>query len=174
MYASVADLQTEKEPGSRCIGRQVDGFDHCLAHLQPEQLDLALWFGPGADLEAPGTATDAELLTRILCQVATESEPASFGDVSVTLAQFTEDVSFADVRFNGSVAFDGAQFVGEAGFQGAQFSGKVSFFQAQFSVDTRFSVSNQRAPSLCSAAPSSAGRLGPRAPSSRAEFHCPS
>ncbi len=96
-------------------------------------------FGPGADLEAPGTVINAELLTRILCQVATESEPASFGDVSVTLAQFTEDVSFADVRFNGSAAFDGAQFVGEAGFQGAQFSGKVSFFQAQFSADTRFS-----------------------------------
>ena len=50
-----------------CIGSQVEGFDRCLAHLEPDQLDQALQrLQPGADLNASGTCIDAVLLAKVL------------------------------------------------------------------------------------------------------------
>jgi hypothetical protein len=56
------------EGDDTCLGRLVDGFDHCLAHLdEPDQLAQALQrLHPGADLDASGTPISAELLARIL------------------------------------------------------------------------------------------------------------
>ena len=49
-----------EEVGDACNGRQADGFEYCLAHLEPEQVEQVLQrFGPGADLEAPGTNISA-------------------------------------------------------------------------------------------------------------------
>ena len=111
-----------------CIGRRAEGFDHCLAHLKPQQLDQALKrLQPGADLDASGTPINAKLLAQILHAVQGDGEHPAFGRVSFTQAHFTEDAGF-----------DGAQFSGTAWFSGAQFSGDARFVEAQFSRDARF------------------------------------
>jgi uncharacterized protein YjbI with pentapeptide repeats len=126
------------ETGSPCIGRQVDGFDHCLAHLEPEQLAQALQqLGPEADLQAPGTDVSAELLAGILQAVASDNEPPTFGAVDLARAHFIGNVSFEGARFSGDARFDGAQFSGDARFYGAQFR-LAGFGHAQFSGDAEF------------------------------------
>ena len=96
------------ENGSPCRGRQVDEFDRCLAHLEPEQLEQVLQrFGPGADLEAPGTKINAALLKRLLSAVAGADGFRTFGVVNLAQAQFPEDARFTNVRFSGPAVFRG-------------------------------------------------------------------
>jgi Pentapeptide repeats (9 copies) len=129
------DSETDKP----CIGRRVDGFDHCLAHLETAQLDWALQrLGPGADLHASGTCINAELFARILRSVATGNEPARFGDAYFTRARFPEGVSFAGVSFTGAIWFNGARFDGDARFDGAEFGADTRFDGAEFGGDARF------------------------------------
>jgi hypothetical protein len=141
--------QTEESGGS-CNGRQVDGFDHCLAHLEPEQLEQVLQrFNPGADLEAPGTSIDAALLERILSVVSGTVGRPTFGVVDLAQVHFTEgayfnvvqfsgDARFDEAKFSGAAWFDEAKFSGAAWFGGARFSGDIMFGGAQFSGDTMF------------------------------------
>ena len=127
------------ETGSPCIGRRVDGFDHCLAHLEPEQLAQALQqFSPGADLQAPGTDINAELFAGILQAVTSGKGPPTFGVVNLDRAHFLADASFADAQFSGHASFEGAQFSKDATFSGAQFSGPARFGGAQFSTGVGF------------------------------------
>ena len=127
------------ESGSPCNGRQVDGFDHCLAHLEPEQLEHVLQrFSPGADLEAPGTSINAALLERILSAVAGTDGPPRFGIVNLAQARFIEAASFASAQFSGTAEFGHAQFSGKAEFRSARFSGDAGFGGAQFSGDAGF------------------------------------
>jgi uncharacterized protein YjbI with pentapeptide repeats len=138
------------ETGVACNGRQVDGFEYCLAHLEPEELEQILQrFSPGADLDARGTNITAALLARIVRAVVSENGPPRFGAVNLEQAHFIEDASFADVQFTGDAWFDGAQFSGEtvfyrarfsgfAGFRGAQFSEYAGFRGTYFSTDARF------------------------------------
>lgn len=123
-----------RESSSPCTGKQVDGFDYCLAHLEPEQLNQALQrLGPGADLEAPGTDISAELFERILAAVASEDGPPTFGSVSLAEAHFIEGVSFVDARFGGDANFVSARFSKGARFDSAQFGGTALFIDARFS-----------------------------------------
>jgi hypothetical protein len=129
------------DPGlvTRCNGRQVEGFDLCLAHLQPAQLEQVLQrFGPGADLEAPGTSINAALLERLLSAVAGANGAPAFGVVNFAQAQFPENARFTSAQFSGNAVFEGAQFSGDAEFRGAQFSGNAVFEGAQFSGDAKF------------------------------------
>jgi hypothetical protein len=130
---------TSEETGRRCTGKQADGFDHCLAHLKPDQLDQALQrLHPGADLDASGTPINAELLARILHAVQGDNERPTFGQVSFTQAHFTGDANFTGVMFTRDASFASAQFTGDAGFGNAQFTGYASFRSAQFTGDASF------------------------------------
>ena len=127
------------ETGRPCNGKQVDGFDHCLTHLGPGQLEQVLErFSPGADLEAPGTNIEAALLARILRAVTSENDSPTFGDVNLTQAHFTEDAIFRGVQFSGEAKFHDAQFNGNAEFTGARFSEGAGFYGAQFNENAEF------------------------------------
>jgi hypothetical protein len=127
------------EGDDHCIGRRVDGFDHCLAHLEPDQLDRALHrLRPGADLNASGTPINGELLEKVLHAVRDQDGRSRFGSVSFTQAQFTEDAGFTGAEFSGDASFDEAQFNGNAGFDRARFAGSVTFASAQFTKGGRF------------------------------------
>jgi uncharacterized protein YjbI with pentapeptide repeats len=136
------------ETGSPCIGWQVEGFDRCLAHLEPEQLDEALQrLGPGANLVAPGTDINAELLERILTAAATEDGPPTFSAVYLAQAHFIDDASFTweliispynGVQFNGTTDFSFSVFDHEALFIGAKFGGDAHFGGAKFGGDAHF------------------------------------
>jgi uncharacterized protein YjbI with pentapeptide repeats len=124
------------ENGIRCIGRQVDGFDHCLEHLEPEQLNEALGrVGPGIDVDASGTAISAELLDRILGAVVSENGSATFGSVCFSQARFHGPARFVGARFNRDACFTGAQFTKGAVFDNAQFSGTALFIDARVGHD---------------------------------------
>jgi len=133
-----------RETGRACNGKQVDGFDQCLAHLRPRQLEQVLRrFTPGADLEAPGTAVDAALLARIVRAVKGEKGLPTFGYVNLTQAHFTEDAIFRGVKFSGKAEFTSAHFHRNAEFTGAQFSdyvngGDAIFRKAQFHGNAEF------------------------------------
>jgi len=106
-----------------CPGHKADGFDHCLAHLEPAQLDQVLQrLGPGADLDASGTAIDAVLLARILGALRDEAGHPVFGRVSFAEARFSDGPDFGGAQFSHDAYFGGAQFSGYAQFAGAQFS----------------------------------------------------
>jgi uncharacterized protein YjbI with pentapeptide repeats len=127
------------ESAHPCKGRQVDGFDHCLAHLEPEQLEQVLQrFSPGADLEAPGTSINAALLERILSAVRGTDGSPRFGVVNLAQARFIEDGIFTSAQFSGDASFDGAQFRRNARFNDAQFRRFAWFNGAQFSGDAQF------------------------------------
>lgn len=127
-----------EETGSACTGRQVDGFAHCLAHLEPQQLNHALrQLHPGADLEAPGTDINAELFRRILQAVSIRNRPV-FGAVTFTQAHFFEMANFTEATFGGYTTFDGARFSGDALFSDAKFGEEVHFDGAQFSSNAWF------------------------------------
>jgi len=107
--------------GEPCRGRQVDGFDRCLAHLEPEQLDQFLrLLAPGADLDASGTEINAELLKRILRAVTSEDAPPLFGRVDFQRAYFRGYAGFRGARFSRNANFSYAQFGGYAGFVAIQ------------------------------------------------------
>ena len=123
-----------------CTGKQADGgFDKCLAHLKPDQLDQAMQrLHPGADLDASGTPINADLLDRILSAVQSDDEPPTLGQVSFNQAHFTADANFIGVMFTGDARFDNAQFTGDARFDNAQFAGAAWFDSAQFTGDAWF------------------------------------
>ena len=144
-----------KDSTSRCPGVRADGFEHCLAHLTPVQLDQALQrFQPGADLNASGVPINAELLARILQAVQGQAERPTFGRASFANANFTEsayfnnvwftgDAEFYNVRFSRNAEFNHVMFTGDADFndvkvtnkayfQGAIFNGNALFFRSQF------------------------------------------
>ena len=122
-----------------CPGHKADGFDHCLAHLEPAQLDQVLQrLGPGADLDASGTAIDAVLLARILGALRDEAGHPVFGRVSFAEARFSDGPDFGGAQFSHDAYFGGAQFSGYAQFAGAQFSNEAYFWGAKFSDDADF------------------------------------
>lgn len=123
----------------RCIGIQVDGFDRCLAHLEPDLLDQALLrLHSSADLDARGTPISAELLTRILRAVQGQDERPTFGRARFSRAQFTGDPSFRNARFTGDASFRDAHFTGDASFRDARFALGAWFSRAQFTGDASF------------------------------------
>src|SRR5579859_4886343 len=121
-----------EETGSACIGRQVDGYDHCLAHLGAAQLEHALErLGPSADLEAPGTDISPKLLQQILNAVEDENGVPALGSVFLAQARFTGSANFALVQFSGNANFTGARFTEGAVFDGAEFVDNALFIRVQ-------------------------------------------
>jgi uncharacterized protein YjbI with pentapeptide repeats len=149
----------EQDSGS-CPGRKADGFDRCLAHLEPAQLEQVLeHLGPGAELDASRTSIDDRLLTQILRAVRDNAgRPvfgrasfagahiaiANFADVQFTghanfrSAQFTEGADFTSTQFTLAAIFDRAEFTGHADFTNAQFASKASFRNIQFTGHANF------------------------------------
>src|SRR5215470_8398562 len=92
---------TEDRDGMPCRGKQIEWLEHCLAHLEPKQLAQTLQrFGPGSNLDIPGTHINPELLEKILNAVASETESATLGDVNLAYAHFTGPV-WLNARFMG-------------------------------------------------------------------------
>jgi uncharacterized protein YjbI with pentapeptide repeats len=134
----VSCAHRSEETGRSCAGQLVDGFDKCLAHLDPDQLGQALQrLHPGAALDAPGTPIDAELLAKILHAVQDDDGHPTFGQVSFDRAHFSGDANFAGVRFTAKADF-GAQFSRDTWFARAQFSRDAWFIGAHFTRDARF------------------------------------
>jgi hypothetical protein len=124
-----------------CIGRQAEGFDRCLAHLDPDQLEEVLQrLSPGADLVAPGTTFEGALASRILSAVQVTGQPYHyrFGVVDLSRASFAHEAWFARAQFEGDARFDGAEFRRGARFHNAEFSGRALFDGAQFGDDAPF------------------------------------
>jgi Pentapeptide repeats (9 copies) len=136
-------------PGRQCRGKQAEGFEHCLAHLEPGELDQVLRrLRPGGDLDASGTPVNGQLLAQILQAVRGDDERPSFGEVSFTEAHFTEDAGFDGVRFGRNAGFTGAVFTGDASFIIAEFGRQAVFDGAQFSGGARFGRGSVRVGSL--------------------------
>jgi hypothetical protein len=134
-----------EETGSPCIGRQVDGYDYCLAHLEPEQLNQALQqLGPGADLEAPGTEISPKVLERILNAVEDENGSPAFGNVSLAQARFTGNAKFARIQCSGNANFTGARFSEGAVFDGAKFAGDALLIGVHVGEDGNVSFTDTR------------------------------
>jgi uncharacterized protein YjbI with pentapeptide repeats len=122
-----------RESGRSCGGRAAGGFDRCLTHLTPGQLDQVLQrLYPGADLDASGTLISAELLVKILHAVRGEDGRPAFGSASFLRAKFTGVADFAGVQFTGAARFDHAEFGQDASFYRAQFTGTASFMGTRF------------------------------------------
>jgi hypothetical protein len=133
--------------GTLCIGKRVEGFAYCLAHIGPDQLNQILQrLRPGADLEAPGTYIDAGLLDRILRAVTRGADPATFGSVWLEQACFAGGANFAGIRFRGPSNFSGARFSDGARFDGAQFDAHASFTGAHFKGTASFNGSRFSGP----------------------------
>jgi uncharacterized protein YjbI with pentapeptide repeats len=128
-----------RESGRSCVGRRAGEFDHCLAHLTPDQLDQVLQrLQPGDELDASGTPISAELLTKILHAVQGEDGLPAFGSVEFRGANFTEVADFNGVRFAGEACFDDVQFNQDVGFCRAQFTGDASFMGTRFEGIAKF------------------------------------
>ena len=133
-----------------CTGVQVDGFDHCLAHLNDNELDTTLaLFEPCADLDARGTTLSGALLARIVDALRDSTGRPQFGKVWFDQATFTDRADFTNCDFSGNAVFGEATFVGEAWFNAAVFSadavfsptrftGVASFDEAEFQAVARF------------------------------------
>lgn len=88
-----------------CPGVQAKGFDQCLAHLNPHELDQFLsHLGPGTDLDARGTTISEDLITRL-----TQAVRRKFGDVNFSKARFIGRTVFESVEVKHAV-FTGAEF----------------------------------------------------------------
>ena len=127
----------------RCIGRRVDDFSNCLAHIGDSQRAQTLaQLHPGSSLDASGTPVSAALLSQILHAVQNKDGSPEFGSVSFAWAHFSEDADFNRVRFTGPASFDHATFEGHAKFTGAVFTEDARFSRAKFSREARFASTN--------------------------------
>ena len=135
---------------SPCPGIQIRGFDRCLEHLAPAELDPFLAsLHPGDDLDVRGTTIAASLSEklRVAFQHTNVSRPVfgfgRFEDARIINAaffdaQFERDVDFSDARFDGNARFDGARFGGNARFNDARFEWTARFTGARFDGEARF------------------------------------
>ncbi|WP_240521903.1 pentapeptide repeat-containing protein [Amycolatopsis vastitatis] len=152
------------EPDDRCRGVQIDGFDRCLAHLDPTELNTFLsGLFPGADLDVRGTAFDSQLLRQLMQAVTTHSssppraelrrsdfrgatfaQGAGFGRANFAEgadfrgATFTQGGYFGGATFAEGAYFSGATFTQDAYFSGATFTKYTSFKDATFAQDSYF------------------------------------
>jgi hypothetical protein len=127
------------ESGKICIGKRVDGFDCCMAHISDEQVSQTLaQLHPGASVDMPGTPIDARLLSRILRALAGNDRYPVFGRASFIKAHFSEDADFSHAIFGEDVSFDHATFEGDAKFTASRFSANARFSRAQFTKEALF------------------------------------
>lgn len=137
-----------------CRGRQIEGLDHCLAHLSEDDLNAFLKsIRPGASFDLRGTTLSAELLQQLLARVSVSpvdpNSPVHLGEADFSFctfqnqavfrgARFEGRAGFVGVRFAGTAVFDGVRFAGRAVFDGAQFADTAVFVDAQFAGTAKF------------------------------------
>jgi len=151
-----------------CDGRQIEGYEQCLAHLTAADLNAVLQrFSPGGDLDLRGTILTTQLLQRLLASMSDDPAGSSphLGHADFRYCHFTVDdgqrtrdatpsgylvessshdarsdgdAGFGGARFGGTARFGGARFGGTAGFGGARFDGTAEFAGAQFSWNALF------------------------------------
>ena len=147
MSDDIDDAASRVTPGwptcanDECIGRQIEGFEHCLAHLEASNLDDFLHgVTPGAPLDLRGTTLTNTLLDRLLQRVSEDPEsPAQLGEADFRYCSFpTVPARFERVRFAGAARFGGARFAQAAEFGGARFDGPAEFRDAQFAGSAGF------------------------------------
>lgn len=117
-----------------CIGVQLPGSVHCLAHQTPAGEEAYLGtLGPGASVDLRGTTFADGLLRRLLDAVR---DPVSgrvmLGSGFFDRAQFGDDWSTEDAEFSGDVSFQRAVFGGRALFGNTAFIGQTSFHGTVF------------------------------------------
>lgn len=132
-----------------CSGVRIDGFERCLAHLEPSRqdqffVDLHL----GAEVDLRGTELSEDLVRRLVDAVGSiDGRRSEFGRADFTEARFHgfavfEDVTFfeadfTDAEFEGAAKFDMAGFRDGASFLRTRFGGRTTFKDASFE-DTKF------------------------------------
>jgi hypothetical protein len=134
-------LTCDDDGDGPCTGVRSDGFDHCLAHLTPEQLGEALSrLQPGANLDVRGTTVSEELLRRILEAVNDDDRHPTLGQARFDGVTFSGDASFEWATFTAAAWFDGAVFAGDVKFDSATFTHRAWFRGAVFAGDVRFDM----------------------------------
>jgi Pentapeptide repeats (9 copies) len=124
--------------GHPCGGVRATGFDRCLAHLPPNDLEGVLAaLGPGSDLDARGVPVSTDLLDRILNVFRDADGSSRFGVATFSLAQFTGSANFDSAQFQDGT-FNRAKFVGNASFKSARFELASRFNRANFQGEARF------------------------------------
>jgi uncharacterized protein YjbI with pentapeptide repeats len=134
-----------------CTGVRAAGFEQCLAHLAPEDLDTFIaGLGPGSDIDARGTTISEELLGRMTKAVRPKNlRNPTFGSAKFHGAHFNGGAWFDHTQFDGGARFDHTRFDGgawfgntefnsEAQFRGTRFSGPTQFQRAQFNSNVEF------------------------------------
>ncbi|MEV4049564.1 pentapeptide repeat-containing protein [Amycolatopsis sp. NPDC049688] len=137
-----------------CIGRQIEGFERCLAHLGTDERDDVLRrFAPSDDVDLRGTTLTIGLLERLLTHMSEDpADPAALvrlgradfrychfhDDDDASGTERPEDAAVDDGTGSVCARFKGVWFSGDAVFSGARFSGNAVFGHAQFSGDAWF------------------------------------
>jgi hypothetical protein len=94
--------------GEPCSGIRVEGFNRCLAHLTPDELNLFLGrLNRGSDLDARGTIISVELLAKLMDAVKV------FGHLNFEKAEF-ENVDDVGPLVARRLTLDGARFARHA------------------------------------------------------------
>ncbi|RLK58400.1 pentapeptide repeat-containing protein [Actinokineospora cianjurensis] len=138
-----------------CIGRRIDSFDACLAHLNDDDLDTALAsYTPGADVDLRGTSLTPKLIARLLAVMSPKSlvdRPARprVGRADFQHCRFTPPpaphtssdsaADFRSVTFAERANFFGSTFTRGADFSGATFTKGANFFGSTFTRGADFS-----------------------------------
>ncbi|WNV83716.1 pentapeptide repeat-containing protein [Umezawaea sp. Da 62-37] len=137
-YPSVQpDWPTCMHEDGLCAGRLIDGYERCLTHLSPDELDGWLQsISVGADLDLRGTKFADGLLDRLLTRVAKTpggfNSRTSFGTVDLRCCRIPETELFLNAHFAGYVDFSGAVFFGAAKFTDSTFTRGAGFVNATF------------------------------------------
>ncbi|MFI2370770.1 pentapeptide repeat-containing protein [Streptomyces sp. NPDC018833] len=129
-----------------CIGRSVDPYSACLAHLTDTQRDAYFAsLNRGSDIDHRGTRLDTALLDRLHDAVR---EPSTgrpvFGAAQFESATFSDDTCFDSVTFTGIVSFESAAFGGVASFESVSFGGDALFAGVAFARDVWFDAAGFR------------------------------
>ncbi len=118
---------------------EIEGFDSCLAHLEPARQDRFLrTLQLGSEVDLRGTELSGELVERLVAAVRSgDGKRVEFGSADFTEAWFREDVAFEDVTFF-ETTFAEAKFDGHANFRKAVFRDHASFVKTRFGDKATF------------------------------------
>jgi uncharacterized protein YjbI with pentapeptide repeats len=125
-------------PGTRCEyeecrGNPVDGFHHCLEHLDESAIeDVANALRGGEPLDARNTRIQADRLQALLHALEDGDGVPQLGGCDFRGAAFVGVANFRGATFEGDVFFLGATFEGLAIFDSVGFRGRADFQRATF------------------------------------------
>jgi hypothetical protein len=126
-------------PEAPCFGARFAGFDRCVAHLDPRDLEQSLArLRPGADLDISSGTISGELFARILSALRGDEDGPRFGRANFYQTRFEGNILFGGAIFEGHAGFASAIFAGETQFDGLMFLGNALFDRATFVGKARF------------------------------------